>query len=154
MVTARIVASLCVGWIVATLEARPIGESDADFIIRIISASPMSQGSRVKADLADCSLIIDQTSGDEKKRTVVPLRRLDERSFEVIHDEFGWFVLVHTEQGHRDIKTGTAKWSDRLAQFAIHIYDEQTAHNVRDALVRTVRFCRQAGRETYLSTTL
>jgi hypothetical protein len=148
MDTARIVVSLCVGWIVATIEAQPIGESDADFIIRMISASPMSQGSRVKAHLADCSLIIDQTSGDEKKRTVVPLRRLDEHSFEVIHDEFGWFVLVHTEQRHRDIKTGTAKWNERLAQFPIHIYDEQTAEHVRDALVRIVRSCRGSRRET------
>ncbi len=95
--------------------------------------------------LADCSLTIDQTIPGEKKRTVRPLMRLDERSFEVVQDaEWGWFVGVRTLQRHRDIKTGTAKWSDKLARFNIHVYDQENAERVRDALVRVVRSCHRA----------
>jgi hypothetical protein len=139
----RAVAPLFVAGIVATSAARPIGEPDADFIARTISASPMSHGSHVNARLTGCSLIIDQTAAGEKKRTVLPLKRLNERSFEVIQDsEWGWFVEVHTQQRHRDIKTGTAKRSDTLAEFYIHVYDQKNAERVRDALVRVVRSCR------------
>ena len=141
----RVVAPLFVAAIVATSAARPVGEPDADFIARTISASPMSQGSHVNARLTDCSLFIDQAAAGEKKRTVLPLMRLDEHSFAVVQDaEWGWFVEVHTQQRHRDIKTGTAKWSDRLAEFYIHVYDQKNAERVRDALVRVVRSCHRA----------
>jgi hypothetical protein len=139
----RVVALLFVAAIVATSPARSVGEPDADFIARTISASPMSQGSHVNARLTDCSLIIiDQAAAGEKKRTVLPLMRLDEHSFAVVQDaEWGWFVEVHTQRRHRDIKTGTAKWSDSLAELYIHDYDQKNAERVRDALVRVVRSC-------------
>jgi hypothetical protein len=85
------------------------GEPDAEFIARTISALPMSQGSHVKARLTDCLLVIDEKTAAEKKRTLLPLMRLDEHSFEVVRDaECGWFVEVRTQQHHREIKTGTA----------------------------------------------
>jgi hypothetical protein len=140
----RVMTSLFLIGIVGSAAARPIGETDAAFVARTISASPMSKDSRVQARLTDCTLIIDQTIPTEKKRTVVPLTRLDERSFEVSEDaEWGWFVEVHTQQRQRDIKTGTAKWRDSLAIFYIHIYDQKNAAKVRDALVRIVRSCRR-----------
>jgi hypothetical protein len=109
----------------------------------------MSQSSRVNARLTDCSLIIDQTIPGEKKRTVLPLMRLDEQSLKVVEDvEWGWFVKVHTQQRHRDIKTGTTKWSDRLTEFHIHVYDQKNAERLRDALVRVVRSCRQGHEKT------
>jgi hypothetical protein len=70
--------------------------------------------------------------------------RLDEHSFEVVQDaEWGWFVEVRTQRRKRLIKTGTAKWSDNLAVFYIHVYEEKNAERVRDALVRIFRSCRR-----------
>jgi hypothetical protein len=149
MAGVRLIAPLFVAGMVATSAARPVGESDTDFIARTISAFPMSQGSYVTARLTDCVLIIDQTIPGEKKRTVLPLMRLDERSFEVVQDaEWGWFVEVHTQQRRRDINTGTAKWSDRLAEFYIYVYDQKNAERLRDALMRVVRSCRQGHQKT------
>jgi hypothetical protein len=140
----RVMTGLFLIGIVAPASPRPIGETDAAFVARIISASPMSKDSRVQAHIEDCRLIIDQTIPSEKKRTVLPLMRLDEHSFEVSEDaEWGWFVEVHTRQRKREIKTGTAKWNDSLALFYIHIYDQKNAEKVRDALVRIVRSCRR-----------
>jgi hypothetical protein len=130
--------------IVASAAARPVGEADAAFVARTISASPMSKDSRVQARLTDCTLIIDQTIPTEKKRTVLPLPRLDEHSFEVSEDhEWGWFVEVHTHHHQRDIKTATAKWRASLAIYYIHVSDEKNAEKIRDALVRIVRSCRR-----------
>ena len=141
----RVMTALFLIGIVPPGAPRPIGETDAVFIARTISASPMSKDSRVQARLTDCTLIIDQTIPGEKKRTVLPLMRLDEHSFEVIEDaEWGWFVEVHTQQRQRDIKTATARWRDRLAIFYIHVYNQKNAEKVRDALVRVVRSCRRA----------
>ena len=148
MAATRVMTGLFLIGIVAPATPRPIGETDAAFVTRIISASPMSKDSRVQARLADCTLIIDQTIPSEKKRTVLPLMRLDEHSFEVSEDaEWGWFVEVHTQKRKRDIKTGTAKWSDSLALFYIHVYDQKNAEKVRDALMRMIRSCRRAGRK-------
>jgi hypothetical protein len=140
----RVMTGLFLIGIVAPAASRPIGETDAAFVARTISASPMSKDSRVQAHLTDCMLIIDQTIPGEKKQTVLPLMRLDEHSFEVVQDaEWGWFVEVHTQRRKRLIKTGTAKWNDSLAVFYIHIYEEKNAEKVRDALVRIVRSCRR-----------
>ena len=140
----RVMTGLFLIGIVAPAVSRPIGETDAAFVARTISASPMSKGSRVQAHLTDCTLIIDQTIPGEKKQTVLPLMRLDEHSFEVVQDsEWGWFVEVHTQQRKRLIKTGTAKWSDSVSVSPIHVYDEKNAEKVHDALVRIVRSCRQ-----------
>jgi hypothetical protein len=137
----RVMTSLFLIGIVASAVARPVGEADAAFVARAISASPMSKDSRVQARLTDCTLIIDQTIPTEKKRTVLPLARLDEHSFEDY--EWGWFVEVHTHQHQRDIKTATAKWRASLAIYYIHVSDEKNAEKVRDALVRIVRSCRR-----------
>jgi hypothetical protein len=140
----RLMTGLFLIGIVAPAAARPIGETDAAFAARTISASPMSKDARVQAHFTDCTLIIDQTIPGEKKQTVLPLTRLDEHSFQVNEDaEWGWFVEVHTQQRQREIKTGTAKWRDRLSLYFIHIYDQKNAEKVRDALVRIVRSCRR-----------
>jgi len=144
MDTARVMTGLFLIGIVAPAAARPIGETDAAFVARTISASPMSKDSRVQAHFTDCTLIIDQAIPSEKKRTILPLTRLDEHSFQVNEDaEWGWFVEVHTQQRQRVIKTDTAKWRDRLALYFIHVYDENNAEKLRDALVRLVRLCRR-----------
>ena len=136
-VTGVITSVFLIG-IVASAAARPVGEADGAFVARTISASPMSKDSRVQAHLTDCTLIIDQTIPTEKKRTVLPLARLDEHPFEVSEDyEWGWFVEVHTQQQQRDIKSGTAKWRAGLAIYYIHVSDEKNAEKVRDALVRS-----------------
>jgi hypothetical protein len=72
--------------LLATIFLLTAGEQDAEFITRTISASPMTPTSRVKARLTECSLVIDDSSAAEKKRTVLPLARLDERSFAVVQD--------------------------------------------------------------------
>jgi hypothetical protein len=141
----RVVAPLFAAAFAATSPARPVAESDSDFIVRTISVSPMSPASRVNARLADCSLVIDTTVPSEKKRTVLPLARLDVGSFDVVQDaEWGWFVEVHTRQQQRDIVTSTAKETDKLAEYYIHIFDQKNAQRVRDALVRVVRSCHRA----------
>jgi hypothetical protein len=140
----RVMTGLFSIGIVASAAPRPIAETDAAFVARTISASPMSKDSRVQAHLTGCTLIIDQTIPGQRKQTVLPLMRLDEHSVEVVQDaEWGWFLEVHTQQRKRLIKTGTTKWSDSLAVFYIHIYDEKNAEKVRDALVRIVRCCRR-----------
>ena len=124
----RVMTSLFLIGIVVSALARPVGETDADFIARTISTSPMSKDSRVQARLTDCALIIDQTIPNEKKRTVLPLALLDENSFEVSEDyEWGWFVKVHTQQHRREIKTATAKYRANLAIYYIHVADEKNA---------------------------
>jgi hypothetical protein len=144
MDTSRAMAVLLLIGILASAAARPIGETDAAFVARTISASPMSKGSRVQARFTDCTLIIDQTIPGEKKRTILPLTRLDEHSFKVNEDaEWGWFVEVHTQQRQRAIKTGTEKWKATLALYFIHVYDQNNAEKVRDALARLVRSCRR-----------
>ena len=143
----RVMTGLFLIGTAASAAPRPIGETDPAFVARTISVSPMSKDSRVQAHLTDCTLIIDQTIPGEKKQTVLPLMRLDEHSFEVVQDsEWGWFVEVHTQQRKRLIKTRTAKWSDSLSVFYIHVYDEKNAEKVLDALVRIVRSCRRIER--------
>jgi hypothetical protein len=143
----RVLTGLFLIGIVTPVEPRSMGETDAAFVTRRISASPMSKDSRVQVHLTDCTLIIDDTIPGEKKQTVLPLMQLDEHSFEVVQDsEWGWFVEVHTQQRKRLIKTRTAKWSDSLSVFYIHIYDEKNAEKVLDALVRIVRSCRRTER--------
>jgi hypothetical protein len=143
----RVLTGLFLIGIVTPAAPRPIGETDAAFVTRTISASPMSKDSRVQVHLTDCTLIIDDTIPGEKKQTVLPLMQLDEHSFGVVQDsEWGWFVEVHTQQRKRFIKTRTAKWSDSLSVFYIHVYDEKNAKKVLDALVRIVRSCRRTER--------
>jgi hypothetical protein len=84
MRASRIVGALFAVTTVTTLAARPIGESDAAFIARTIGMSPMSAGSHVSAHLTDCSLIIDTAVPGDQKRVILPLTRLDERSFKTL----------------------------------------------------------------------
>ena len=144
MRTVRATAVLFVAGILASSAPHASGESDADLIARIISHSPTTTRSYVDARVVDCSLILHQISPGEKKRTVLPLPELDERSFKTgIAAEFGWYVEVHTQQQRRAIKTGTAKWSARLAYYDLYVEGQENAERLRDALVRLVRFCRR-----------
>lgn len=145
MNTVRAAAILFVAGTVASSAPHARGESDADLIARTISSSPRTPGSHVEARVVDCSLILHQISPGEKKRTVIPLTDLDERSFKTgIAAEFGWYVEVHTQQQRRAIKTGSAKWSARLAYYDLYIEGRENAERLRDALVRLVRFCRRS----------
>jgi hypothetical protein len=109
----------------------------------------MSPNERVNARLTGCSLVVDRTIPSEKKRLVVPLGRLDERSFDVTQDaEWGWFVEVQTLRHRREIESRTAKRNDHLAELYIHVFDQKNAERVRDALVRLVRACRRADERT------
>jgi hypothetical protein len=144
MNTAKAVAVLFAIVILGVSAPRACGESDADLIARTISSSPKTPGSYVEARIEDCSLILHQVSPGEKKRTVIPLTDLDERSFKSgIAVEFGWYVEVHTQQQRHAIKTGSAKWSARLADYALYIEGQENAERLRGALVRLVRFCRR-----------
>ena len=144
MRTVTAAAVLFVAAILASSAPHASGESDADLIARTISSSPRTPGSFVEARVVDCSLILHQVSPGEKKRTVIPLADLDERSFKSgIAFEFGWYVDVHTQQQRRAIKTGTAKWSASLAYYALYIEGQENAERLRGALVRLVRFCRR-----------
>ena len=124
---------------------RARGESDADLIARIVSHSATKTRSYVGARVVDCSLILNQVSPGEKKRTVIPLTDLDERSFKSgIAPHFdSWDVEVHTQQQRPAIKTGTAKWSASLPDYYLFIERQEDAERLRSALVRLVRFCRR-----------
>ena len=143
MDAARVVAFSLAAGIAATSGARPLGEPDSAFIARTLSTSPMSPGSRVNARVTNCSLLIDEAVPLERKRLVIPLARLDERSFAVVQDtEWGWFVEVHTQQRRAEIDSPPQKRSDRLSEVYLHVYDQKNAERVRDALARVVRSCR------------
>jgi hypothetical protein len=127
----------------SALRAR--GESDADLIARIISHSATDTRSSVEARVVDCSLILKQVSPGEKKRTVIPLTDLDDRSFKsgVAPHFDSWYVEVHTQQQRRTIKTGAVKWSASLPDYYLYIERQEDAERLRNALVRLVRFCRR-----------
>src|SRR2546423_7880928 len=122
MNTLRAAAVLFAIVILAGSAPRARGESDADLIARIISHSATTTRSYVGARVVDCSLILSQVSPGEKKRTVIPLTDLDERSFKSgIAPHFDcWYVEVHTQQQRRAIKTGTAKWSASLPDYYLY----------------------------------
>jgi hypothetical protein len=80
MALGRIVALLFASIVLPQPNA-PFGESDAYFIARTISASPMSPRSHVNAYLTNCSLIIDEAAAAEKKRSVLPLRPIERTLF-------------------------------------------------------------------------
>ncbi len=124
---------------------RACGESDVDLIARIISHSATTTRSYVDARVIDCSLILHQVSPGEKKRTVIPLRDLDERSFKSgPAPHFGsWYVEVHTQQQRRAIKTATAKWSATLPEYYLYVESQEDAARLRSALVRVVKLCRR-----------
>src|SRR6476646_9391943 len=113
MNTARAAALVFAIVVLGGSAPRARGESDADLIARTITSSPKTPGSYVAARVVDCSLILRQVSPGEKKRTVIPLADLDERSFKSgIDPHFdSWYVEVHTQQRRPAIKTGTTKWS-------------------------------------------
>lgn len=118
-------------------------ESDADLIARIISHSATKTRSYVGARVVDCSLILNQVSPGEKKRTVIPLTDLDERSFKsgfTPHFD-SWYVEVHTQHQRPAIKTGTAKWKATLPDYYLYVEGQDDAERLRSALVRLVKFC-------------
>jgi hypothetical protein len=145
MNTVRTAALLLVIVILGSSAPRASGESDANLIARIISHPATTTRSYVDARVVDCSLILNQLSPGEKKRTVIPLTDLDERSFKSgIAPHFGcWYVEVHTQQQRRTIKTGTAKWSAGLPDYYLYIEGQEDAERLRSALIRIVRFCRR-----------
>jgi hypothetical protein len=126
------------------------GESNADLVTHIISSSPRSPGSFVKARVVDCSLILHQIAPGEKKRTIIPLRELDERSFKTGMDPHfaSWYVEVHTLQERRAIRTGSAKWSASLPSYLLYIEGQEDAGRLRTALGRLVRSCRRPPKQT------
>ena len=150
MNTARATAILLVISIFG-ISARPAhGESNADLVARIISRSPRSPGSFVEARVVDCSLILHQVALGEKKRTIIPLTELDERSFKVGLDPHfaSWYVELQTLRGRRAIRTGTAKWSTRLSSYLLYIGGQEDAGRLRTALGRLVRSCRRSQKQT------
>ena len=145
MNTVRAAAVLFAIVILGGSAPRASGESDADLIARTISHSATTTRSYVGARVVDCSLLLRQVSPGEKKRTVIPLTDLDERSFESgIAPHFDcWYFEVHTQQQRHAIKTGTSKWSTNLPNYYLFVERQEDAERLRSALVRLVRFCRR-----------